>query len=42
MLHSIFQTYPSDTLTKGDRIIMGTLGGIALVTPRWKVQEQLI
>jgi 2-keto-4-pentenoate hydratase/2-oxohepta-3-ene-1,7-dioic acid hydratase in catechol pathway len=38
MLHSILQNYPNDTLKKGDRVIMGTPGGIALVTPRWKVR----
>jgi hypothetical protein len=38
MLYSILQTYPRDTLKKGDRVIMGTPGGVALVTPRWKVR----
>jgi len=38
MLHSILQNYPNDTLKKGDRVIMGTPGGVALVTPRWKVR----
>ena len=38
MLHSILENYPTDTLKKGDRVIMGTPGGVALVTPRWKVR----
>jgi 2-keto-4-pentenoate hydratase/2-oxohepta-3-ene-1,7-dioic acid hydratase in catechol pathway len=38
MLHSILQNYPNDTLKKGDRVIMGTPGGVALITPRWKVR----
>ncbi len=38
MLDSILQNYPNDSVKKGDRVIMGTPGGVALVTPRWKVR----
>ncbi|MBL8018139.1 MAG: fumarylacetoacetate hydrolase family protein, partial [Leptospirales bacterium] len=38
MLRAIHATYPEDSLKRGDRIIMGTPGGIALETPRWKAR----
>lgn len=36
MLRAARKTYPELALGKGDLFIMGTPGGIALVTPRWK------
>lgn len=38
MLRAIQSAYPEDRLRKGDRIVMGTPGGIALETPRWKAR----
>lgn len=38
MLAAARQTYPSLALTKGDILIMGTPGGIALSTPRFKAR----
>ena len=36
MLRAARKTYPLLPLKKGDIFIMGTPGGIALATPRWK------
>lgn len=36
MLRAARKTYPDLALKKGDIFIMGTPGGIALATPRWK------
>lgn len=38
MLRAIQSAYPGDKLKRGDRIITGTPGGIALETPRWKAR----
>ena len=38
MLVAARQTYPNLALTKGDLVIMGTPGGIALSTPRFKAR----
>ncbi|MCE9598283.1 MAG: fumarylacetoacetate hydrolase family protein [Spirochaetia bacterium] len=38
MLRAIQSNYPADKLKRGDRIVMGTPGGIALETPRWKAR----
>ena len=35
MLRYIYKKYPADTLKRGDLVLMGTPGGVALSTPRW-------
>lgn len=38
MLRAINKKYPKRSLKKGDMVLMGTAGGVALETPRWKAR----
>lgn len=38
MLRAINKKYPARSLKKGDMVLMGTAGGVALETPRWKAR----